>query len=197
MDKLLEIFNENTSNKYNFLKINSLNIKVSQKKVILTLLIQSEKYDSLSDEQKSEIATAMGEIVKDVSADYTLEISYKKSYIDCDVIEEYTINYLRENNPMLCTELKRGYIKATEGQYGYTLTVSAPKYIIDAFSMTEVTPRLKEFYYRNFFEDIDLDYKVVEAETVGEKLGVDNDVRLNVIKEISVSDIVRIVGYPI
>ena len=197
MDKILEIFNENTSKKYDFLKINSLNIKVSQKKVLLTLLIQSEKYDTLTADEKNEITAVMSDIVKSVSSDYSTEINYKKSYADCDVIEEYTINYLRENNPMLCTELKRSYIKATEGRYGYTLTVTAPKYIIDAFSMTDVTPKLKEFYYRNFFEDIDLDYKVADVETSGEKLGVDNDIRLNVIKEISVSDVVKIVGYPI
>lgn len=195
MDKLVDLLNQATAYKYSFMHINTFVVDVPQKTVRMTFLVPQQKYEQFSSEDKTKIIDAVTGIVRENAADYSTDVTFKKSYIDCDVLEEYTINFLKEQNPMLSAELKRSSISATENEFGYVLTVTAAKYIVDSFTKTNLINKLQAYYYRNFTDDVEINCIATEDEV--RHIAAVGEIRLNIIKEITVNDVVRIEGLPI
>ena len=195
MDKLIEAVNSATDNKYNYLRLNKLDIFSGAKKAIVSLLVPGHIFDKeFTDSVREEIIRAVRTQIPD---SFTTEVIFKKAYIDTEVLKSAVINCLTEFHPSASTQIKEDDIKAEEDD-DYLITINCPANIHNYLNETRFIEKLDSYLSRNFCNDFDYRLTVKSDNQPSKEFGYDNrEVSIIIPDEIIVSDLRQIIGKPI
>ncbi len=99
--EFLDEFNKLTNERFNYLRVSSVNIQKKPPKVIVNFLVPYDILDSYTDEDKKVIEDA---VISLIPPSMQVEITYSKSFINDDIVKRYVMNYFKEKHPTVMIE---------------------------------------------------------------------------------------------
>lgn len=195
MDKILEIINEKSENKFSDLILNEFNVYVYNKQVVITFFMHSDRYDEkYNDAYYDELSSLVRDIIPEK---YKIRLAVKKTFDDDDIVHASVLEFLRENYPSVSAKITRGSVKVKHSKY-YDVIVSAPSYIFNILNGEEFKEKLIKWLSRRFVAEFEI--TVVETEE-GEKPYSESDGEADTViyvpKVIEISEVQEFIGAPI
>ena len=150
--EFLDELNKLTNDKFNFLRVSSVDIQKKPPLVVINFLVPYEILDKfLSEEDKKEINDA---IIKILPQSMSVEINYAKSYIDEKFVRKYVLDFFKEKHPTVLIENNEIEIKI-EDEIAY-ITINMKSMFYDFFKSVDISQSMSEYMSHKMCNEISL-----------------------------------------
>ena len=145
MEKLTKEIASHFSNEFDFLKL--WEVTYDKENATCKIAFLYPQSVELADEQKVRIEQFLREFL---ALNAKIEVKYKKSYLDEELIVKYLLDYFKHNNFSLFVSAGKENFEITKNLTEIFVTFHFPKQITDYISENNILEKLKEDAERNF-----------------------------------------------
>ena len=160
MEILTQKINEKFNNKYIYLKLYEVVFNKEKEFVDITFLYP-EKIKEISESSKKEISDF---IVDELNLNSKVNVKFKKSYLDHNLIVENIISFLKKNCPSVATFLNQENIKIEKNDIYVKIILELNKEIYELFSNKNLKEELKSHLEKNFICEFNIEVILTQDE---------------------------------
>lgn len=155
METLTKELNKHFSNKYDFLKL--LEVVYDKSNFCCTLtFLYPETHNEIDQQSRNEIFDFLQ---KFLSLDSKLEIKYKKSFLDKNLVQTAVVEYFKTNNASIFTNLKKEDI-LIERDASIIVVLSLPETFNEYLKTNQIQQKLKEYLEHHFIAEFFVSLKI-------------------------------------
>lgn len=185
MENLTKEINAHFSNEYNFLKLWEVTYDKESAKCKIAFLYPQNV--DITDEQKNKLEVFLYDFLK-INA--KLEVKFKKSYLDDELINNYIIEYFKRNNFSLFVSIKQENIAISKNLNDINVKFCFPKEIMEYISENNIFEKLKEDIEKNFIASFYFEMEKSQNE-------IDQSILVKRENEINVVNVKKVARYEV
>lgn len=185
MENITKEINEYFSNEFEFLKL--LEVIYDKENAKCKIAFLYPQNIDLADEQKNKLEVFLNQFL---ALNAKIELKFKKSYLDDELINNFIIEYFKHNNFSLFVSLTQKDIEISKNLNDISIKFYFPKEIIDYINENNILEKLKEEIEKKFIAKF-----YFEVELGKDK--IDQSILTKREDEISITPIKKIARYEV
>lgn len=160
MNDFITQFNKETENKYDYIRVHSVNVSVKETMIEIILLIPQHIYDlKLTQEDKAFI---LKQAAKIIPYPFKVRVEYKKSYPDITFILRDVLDYVNKKFPALNTVIKENSLNISVEEDVIKIHITLEKSAYSYLKHSGAEDRLKKYMSYRYCNSLEISYTTLE-----------------------------------